>query len=138
VVWVSHRQHRINAGTHRRKALKGEGLRFRQREEKSMLKRFSTTLRSGRLVLALMGALILPVDGKAFVSGGAQGELGLTTPTIGEASGGQQQRSTPDLPVSEELTDEDEDLLGLQGGQDPVTSFRRIPGERAGPPYLRR
>jgi hypothetical protein len=83
-----------------------------------------------------MGALILPVDGKALASGGAQGELGLTTPTIGEASGGQKQRSTLDLPVSEELTDED--LLGLQGGQDPVTSFRRIPGERAGPPYLRR
>jgi hypothetical protein len=55
-----------------------------------------------------------------------------------EASGGQKQRSTPDLPVSEELTDEDEDLLGLQGGQDPFTSFRRMPGERAGPPYLRR
>ena len=103
-----------------------------------MLKRFSKTLRSGSLVLALMGALSLPVDGKAFVSGGAQGELGLTAPTIGEASGGQKQRSTPDLPESDELTDEDKDLLGLQGGQDPVTSFRRISGERAGPPYIGR
>ena len=64
MVWVSHRQHRIDAGTHRRKALKGEGLHFHQREEKSMLKRFSTTLRSGSLVLALMGALILPAMAK--------------------------------------------------------------------------